>query len=134
MAKTFFDLSLDPYFRSTITEARLYMCLYKNFQQEIDDNYMRYFLDAEAMVEDDEVPDEHKPKKKKKKKATKAEAEEALLMGGYEPKITNVDLNPKEQKVEQLTEEHIPEENETNVLNMDMMMAAVEKTAAAKNI
>lgn len=57
---------------------------------------MRYFLDAEAMVEDDEVPEEHKPKKKKKKKATKAEAEEALLMGGYEPKVTNVDLIPKE--------------------------------------
>ena len=32
LAKTFFDINLDPYFRSTITEARLYMCLYKNFQ------------------------------------------------------------------------------------------------------
>ena len=31
LAKTFFDINLDPYFRSTITEARLYMALYKNF-------------------------------------------------------------------------------------------------------
>lgn len=31
MAKTFFDISMDPYFRSTITEARVYMSLYKNF-------------------------------------------------------------------------------------------------------
>ena len=31
IAKTFFDLRLDPYFRSTITEARLFMAIYKNF-------------------------------------------------------------------------------------------------------
>lgn len=31
LARTFFDINLDPYFRSTITEARLYMALYKNF-------------------------------------------------------------------------------------------------------
>jgi hypothetical protein len=31
LAKLFFDMEIDPYFRSTITEARLYMALYKNF-------------------------------------------------------------------------------------------------------
>ena len=31
LAKTFFDVNMDPYFRSTITEARLYMALFKNF-------------------------------------------------------------------------------------------------------
>jgi hypothetical protein len=44
LAKTFFDMNLDPYFRSTITEARLYMCLYKNFQSEIDENYLKYSM------------------------------------------------------------------------------------------
>jgi len=44
LAKTFFDISLDPYFRSTITEARLYMALYKNLQSEIDENYLKYSL------------------------------------------------------------------------------------------
>lgn len=31
LARTFFDFGLDPFFRSTITEARLYMALYKCF-------------------------------------------------------------------------------------------------------
>jgi len=31
LAKTFFDINIDPYFRSTITEARIFMSLYKNF-------------------------------------------------------------------------------------------------------
>ena len=48
LAKTFFDINLDPYFRSTITEARLYMSLYKNFQTEIDDNYMKYSMVLES--------------------------------------------------------------------------------------
>ena len=30
LAKTFFDATVDPYFRSTITEARIYMALYKS--------------------------------------------------------------------------------------------------------
>ena len=48
LAKTFYDINLDPYFRSTITEARLYMSLYKNFQSEIDDNYMKYSMVMES--------------------------------------------------------------------------------------
>lgn len=44
LAKTFFDMKLDPFFRSTITDARLYMALYKNFQQEIDDNYLKFSI------------------------------------------------------------------------------------------
>ena len=47
LAKTFFDANVDPYFRSTITEARIYMALYKSFQNEIDDSYLKY-----AMVQD----------------------------------------------------------------------------------
>lgn len=31
LAKTFFDANIDPFFRSTLTEARLYMALYKSF-------------------------------------------------------------------------------------------------------
>lgn len=42
LAKTFFDANIDPFFRSTVTEARLYLALYKSFQQEIDDNYLKY--------------------------------------------------------------------------------------------
>ena len=53
LAKTFFDLSLDPYFRSTITEARLYMALYKNFQHEIDENYMNYYLSVNIDKKED---------------------------------------------------------------------------------
>jgi hypothetical protein len=44
LAKTFFDANVDPYFRSTITEARIYMALYKSFQNEIDDSYLKYAL------------------------------------------------------------------------------------------
>ncbi len=42
LAKTFFDANIDPFFRSTITEARLYLALYKSFQNEIDDSYLKY--------------------------------------------------------------------------------------------
>ena len=31
LAKTFFDANIDPFFRSTLTEARLYLALYKSF-------------------------------------------------------------------------------------------------------
>lgn len=44
LAKTFFNCNMDPFFRSTITEARLYMGLYKSFQNEIDDSYLKYSL------------------------------------------------------------------------------------------
>ena len=44
LAKTFFDAHVDPYFRSTLTEARIYMALYKSFQNEIDDAYLKYSL------------------------------------------------------------------------------------------
>ena len=44
LAKTFFDTNVDPYFRSTLTEARIYMALYKSFQNEIDDCYLKYSL------------------------------------------------------------------------------------------
>ena len=50
LAKTFFDLNLDPYFRSTITEARLFMTLYKNFQTEIDDNYIKYAVVSDSPI------------------------------------------------------------------------------------
>ena len=32
LAKQFFDMELDAHFRSTITEARLYFALYKNWE------------------------------------------------------------------------------------------------------
>ena len=41
LAKTFFDASVDPFFRSTVTEARLFLALYKSFQAEIDDSYIK---------------------------------------------------------------------------------------------
>ena len=41
LAKQFFDIDLDEHFRSTITEARVYFALYKNFEQEIDDMYLK---------------------------------------------------------------------------------------------
>ena len=50
LAKTFFDASLDPFFRSTISEARLYMALYKSFQNEIDDTYLRYAIADECGI------------------------------------------------------------------------------------
>jgi hypothetical protein len=50
LAKTFFNLTLDPYFRSTITEARLYMALYQNFQNEVDDSYLKFSI-MEDMVD-----------------------------------------------------------------------------------
>ena len=42
LAKHFFDADLDETFRSTITEARLYMTIFKNFQNEIDDAYLKH--------------------------------------------------------------------------------------------
>jgi hypothetical protein len=54
LAKTFFDANVDPYFRSTITEARIYMALYKSFQNEIDDSYLKY-----ALVQDFERINDH---------------------------------------------------------------------------
>jgi hypothetical protein len=50
LAKTFFDLNLDPYFRSSITEARLYMALYKNFSTEIDDDYLKYAVCSDSPI------------------------------------------------------------------------------------
>jgi hypothetical protein len=41
LARQFFDAELDEHFRSTITEARVYLALYKNFEQEIDDIYLK---------------------------------------------------------------------------------------------
>jgi hypothetical protein len=41
LAKQFFDVELDAHFRSTITEARVYLALYKNFETEIDDIYLK---------------------------------------------------------------------------------------------
>ena len=37
-------MQIDEYFRSTITEARLYFALYKNFEQEVDDVYLKQGL------------------------------------------------------------------------------------------
>jgi hypothetical protein len=44
LAKQFFDIELDEHFRSTITEARVYFALYKNFEEEIDDMYLKQSL------------------------------------------------------------------------------------------
>jgi len=55
LARTFFDFSLDPFFRSTITEARLYMSLYKNFQTEIDDYYLKFEI-MEEVYDQEELP------------------------------------------------------------------------------
>ena len=41
LAKQFFEMDLDPHFRSTITEARLYFALYKNWEQEVEDVYLK---------------------------------------------------------------------------------------------
>lgn len=41
LGKQFFEVDLDTHFRSTITEARLYFALYKNFEQEVDDVYVK---------------------------------------------------------------------------------------------
>jgi len=41
LARQFFDAELDEHFRSTITEARVFFALYKNFEQEIDDIYLK---------------------------------------------------------------------------------------------
>lgn len=37
LAKQFFDADIDEHFKSTILEARLYLALYRNFEQEIED-------------------------------------------------------------------------------------------------
>ncbi len=47
LAKTFFDATVDPFFRSTISEARIFLALYKSFQSEIDDCYIK-----QGLVED----------------------------------------------------------------------------------
>jgi hypothetical protein len=44
LGKMYFQMDLDPYFRSTITEARLFMALYLNFKKEIDDCYLKYSI------------------------------------------------------------------------------------------
>jgi hypothetical protein len=52
LAKTFFDASVDPFFRSTITEARIFLALYKSFQSEIDDSYIKQGIVDELAFED----------------------------------------------------------------------------------
>ncbi len=41
LAKEFFDADLDQHFKSTIVEARLFMALYRNFEQEIEDEILK---------------------------------------------------------------------------------------------
>jgi len=57
LAKEFFDAEMDPYFRSTITEARLYFTLYKSFEQEVDDVYLKQSILVDFDVND--VPLNH---------------------------------------------------------------------------
>ena len=52
LAKQFFDMEIDEHFRSTITEARLFFALYKNFEQEVDDVYLKQSLLEKFTVED----------------------------------------------------------------------------------
>lgn len=44
LAKQFFEAELDTHFRSTITEARLFFALYKNWEQEVEDVYLKQDL------------------------------------------------------------------------------------------
>ena len=44
LGKQFFDMDLDSHFRSTITEARLYFALYKNWEGEVEDVYVKQTL------------------------------------------------------------------------------------------
>ena len=45
-------MEIDEHFRSTITEARLFFALYKNFEQEVDDVYLKQSLLEKFTVED----------------------------------------------------------------------------------
>ena len=44
LAKKFFDADINQHFKSTIVEARLYMALYRNFEQEIEDDVLKRSL------------------------------------------------------------------------------------------
>eukprot|EP00347_Sterkiella_histriomuscorum_P010351 403376635 len=57
LAKTFFDINFDKFFRSTINEARLFLVLYKSFQSEIDDYYLKYSIveDLNEYFQNDEM-------------------------------------------------------------------------------
>ena len=57
LAQQFFDMEIDPHFRSTITEARLFFALYKNFEQEVDDVYLKQSLLENFTIEDLDNPD-----------------------------------------------------------------------------
>jgi hypothetical protein len=48
LAKQFFDADIDEHFKSTILEARLYLALYRNFEQEIEDDVLK-----EVLLQDD---------------------------------------------------------------------------------
>ena len=52
LAKQFFDMELDSHFRSTITEARLYFALFKNWEQEVDDVYVKHSILAGGILDD----------------------------------------------------------------------------------
>ena len=41
LAKQFFDADLDRSFKSTIVEARLFLALYRSFEQEIEDTVLK---------------------------------------------------------------------------------------------
>ncbi len=45
MSSQYLGVPLDPYFRSTLTDAQVYMSLYKVMEDEIEKNYMNYALD-----------------------------------------------------------------------------------------
>ena len=51
-------MEIDSHFRSTITEARLFFALYKNFEQEVDDVYLKQSLLENFTIEDLENPRE----------------------------------------------------------------------------
>lgn len=41
IAQKFFEADIDEHFKSTITEARLWFAVYKNFQDEIEDHHLK---------------------------------------------------------------------------------------------
>jgi len=49
LAKEFFDADIDEHFKSTIVEARLFMALYRNFEQEIEDSVLKHALIKELI-------------------------------------------------------------------------------------
>jgi hypothetical protein len=51
LAQAFFEMTVDQHFRSTITECRLYFALYKSFEQEVDDVYLKQSLLEEVADE-----------------------------------------------------------------------------------